>query len=231
MSRDADRWNCSSAHASEQRAFNAVSFDVNPTQYRRRLKHPHGSPKGSRRHVRFRLGNKFKLVSTQTSLCALAKRSMLTSRASSLACPRQKPEWSSYGCKHPSRCRRSLPGVHTPGNQTHVSFREGKDAWQRGASSRRNDTREPYPSWSSFSFFCALFEWCVVVGRASCSGVTSLQSAQLRRTTDSAQRASCCMFSTATGRRGRHRTGKRWPSSELHMAYHWIITALKCGNY
>lgn len=41
----------------------------------------------------------FNLVSTKPAL-SLANQPMLTSRASSLACPRQKPVWSSYGCKH-----------------------------------------------------------------------------------------------------------------------------------
>ncbi len=54
-------------------------------------------------------------------------------------------------------------------------------------------------------FFLQCSVWMVCCcRRASCSGVTSLQSAELRRT-DSTQRESWWLFSTAAGHRGRHR--------------------------
>lgn len=88
----------------------------------------------------------------------------------------------------------------------------------------RNTCVVPEPPWQRFSrkkmgdlclpllvqlYFLLCSVWMVCCcRRASCSGVTSLQSAELRRT-DSTQRFSHWLLSTAAGRGGRNRLSER----------------------
>lgn len=146
MLRDADRSNCSSALASKQQAFNAFSIWI--LSNIRRGEKGMGSTISDQQIAFLLTWQTFNLVATKPALL-LAKRPVLTSRASSLARPRQKPEWSSYGCKHhPGNVTvtAALPEVQTPGFKHTHRF---KKPWQRGPR-QENETYELTPPVPAF---------------------------------------------------------------------------------
>lgn len=149
------------------------------------------------------------LVSTKPDIWA--KQPMLTSRASSLARPRQKPEWSSSGCKHhpgtAALCqhRRRHTGRFKPPQTVCTAFRKR--------------LVYAYPSWSSFSFFYALFEWCVVVGGRPVPGShpSSRQRFGELRTQRSQSPAGCSVPRPATG-------GATGTGGAVHELYLWALS-------
>lgn len=87
---------------------------------------------------------------------------------------------------------------------------------KRASSTKRHISA--YPSWSSFSFFYALFEWCVVVAGRPVPG----SHPSSRRSYGGLTRRceSCCLFSTASDHRRRHRhstASHQGPASGLHL--------------
>lgn len=143
MLRDAVCSNCSSALASRQQAFTAFSNRI-WSNFRR------GKMFGQcfhwlARRIHFHPRQTFNLVSTKPAL-PLANQPMLTSRASSLACPRQKPVWSSYGCKHHPGAA-ALPEVKKRRNSNTRTV--SRIPWQRAAR-RENETYELTPPGPAF---------------------------------------------------------------------------------
>lgn len=136
----------------------------------------------------------FNLVSTKPAL-PLAKQPMLTSEASSLACPRQKPEWSSYGCKHHDPGTVALPEVWTPEIKHTYRFKNP------GNVRLVKKTRHMSLPLLVQLFFLLCSVWMVCCcRRASCSGVTSLQSQSFGELTQrSASPAGCSVPLPATG--------------------------------
>lgn len=94
----------------------------------------------------------------------------------------------------PSRCRCSARSMNA-GIQRNVSFRKPLAI----RSSLWKIEIRAYPSWSRFSFFCALFEWCVVVGGRPVPGS---HPSSRQRNGEVAQRS--CLSSTSGRLLGRH---------------------------